>query len=245
MNRPTLTVAGQASEVVASDGSVVLNVPIALRQRSGRRVVAVGGSRCESGERTRTGATPLQLALARGHRWLRMIETGEVSSLREIARRDGADHSYVAKHLNLTLLAPDIVAAILEDALPDGVRLSALLINPPVLWEDQRAALGTTPAPPRVRKAAGSRAGAKGGFYGKTAAQGYATLRSRMRASLDAGCSGTTNTRRQTLSAVSRKPRIFAGFSRFWCGLQSRTLWSGLAKKTPISLSLSPSLWTY
>jgi hypothetical protein len=142
MNRPTLTVSGQASEVVASDGSVVLHVPINLRQRSGRRVVAVGGSRCESAERTRIGATPLQLALARGHRWLRMLEAGEVSSLREIAKRDDADHSYVAKHLNLTLLAPDIVAAILDDALPDGVRLSALLINPPVLWEQQRAALG-------------------------------------------------------------------------------------------------------
>jgi hypothetical protein len=153
MNRPTLTVLGQASEVVASDGGVVLNVPITLRQRSGRRVVAVSGSGCESGERNRTGATPLQLALARGHRWLRMLEAGEVSSLREIAQRDGADHSYVAKHLNLTLLAPDIVAAILEDALPDGVRLSALLINPPVLWENQRAALGTRPAPLRVKKA--------------------------------------------------------------------------------------------
>ena len=166
MNRPILTVAGQASEVVASDGSVVLNVPITLRQRSGRRVVAVGGPRCESGERTRTGATPLQLALARGHRWLRMIEAGEVSSLREIAQRDGADHSYLAKHLNLTLLAPDIVAAILEDALPDGVRLSALLINPPVLWEDQRAALGTTPAPPRVKK------GSRGRGYGRSRLRG-------------------------------------------------------------------------
>lgn len=158
MNRPTLTVAGQASEVVASDGSVVLNVPITLRQRSGRRVVAVGGSGFESRDRIRTGATPLQLALARGHRWLRMLEAGEVSSLREIAKRDGADHSYVAKHLNLTLLAPDIVAAILKDALPDGVRLSALLINPPVLWAEQWAALGTTPAPPRAKRV-GGRAG--------------------------------------------------------------------------------------
>lgn len=41
-------------------------------------------------------------------------------------------YSFVAKHLNLTLLAPDIVAAILDDALPDGVRLSTLPINPPV-----------------------------------------------------------------------------------------------------------------
>lgn len=129
MNRPTLTVAGQASEIVASDGGVVLNVPITLRQRSGRRVVAVGASGCESEKRTRTGATPLQLALARGHRWLRMIEDGEISSLREISQRDGADHSYVAKHINLTLLAPDIVAAILDDAMPHGVRLSAPLIN--------------------------------------------------------------------------------------------------------------------
>lgn len=55
----------------------------------------------------------------------------------------------MAKHLNLTLLMPDIVAAILDDALPDGVRLSALLTNPPVLWEEQRAALGKLPAAPR------------------------------------------------------------------------------------------------
>ncbi len=151
-------VAGQASGAVASDGSVTLNVPITLRLRSGRRVVAVDGSGCESGERTRTFATPLELALARGHRWLRMIETSEVSSLREIAQRVGADHGYIAKHINLTLLAPDIVAAILKDALPHGVRLSALLINPPVLWAEQRAALGTTPSPPRVKKA-GRRAG--------------------------------------------------------------------------------------
>jgi hypothetical protein len=129
MSRPTLTIAVQESEVTGSDGSIVLNVPITLRQRSGRRVVTLNGSRCESSERTRTGATPLQLALARGHRWLRMLEAGEVSSIREIAQSDGADHSYVAKHINLTLLAPDIVAAILEDALPDGVRLSALLTN--------------------------------------------------------------------------------------------------------------------
>src|SRR5690606_2679345 len=57
MNRPTLTVSGQASEVVTSDGSVVLNVPIMLRQRSGRRVVAFDGSGFGSGERTRIGAT--------------------------------------------------------------------------------------------------------------------------------------------------------------------------------------------
>lgn len=141
MKGPTLEVSGPAVEVAASDGGMTLNIPIALRRRSGRRVVIPQGSEFESKSRTRTGATPLQLALARGHRWLRMLEAGEAVSMSEIARREGADHSYVARHINLTLLAPDIVAAILEEDLPDGVRLRALSINPPALWEMQRQSL--------------------------------------------------------------------------------------------------------
>ena len=42
MNRPTLTVAGQASEVVASDGSVVLNKLVFVfdaRQRHDRQIL--------------------------------------------------------------------------------------------------------------------------------------------------------------------------------------------------------------
>ena len=135
MSSPMLTVSGPAAEVVASDGSVVLNVPIALKRRSGRRVVTLSGA--EPVAATRAGATPLQLALARGHRWLRMLETGEAASMCDIASREGTNHSYVARHINLTLLAPDIVAAILDETLSEGVRLHALSINPPALWNSQ------------------------------------------------------------------------------------------------------------
>lgn len=70
-----------------------------------------------------------------------MLKVGEAASMNEIARCEGTDHSYVARHVNLTLLAPDIVAAILDETLPDGVRLHSLSINPPLLWEEQRRAL--------------------------------------------------------------------------------------------------------
>ena len=136
MSSPMLTVSGPAAEVVASDGSVALNVPIALKRRSGRRVVTMSGA--EPVAATRAGGTPLQLALARGHRWLRMLETGEAASMCDIARRESTNHSYVARHINLTLLAPDIVAAILDETLPEGVQLLSLAINPPMLWEEQR-----------------------------------------------------------------------------------------------------------
>ncbi len=79
----------------------------------------------------------MQLALARGHRWLAMLESGQVSSLREIAAQEGVDNSYVSRMMNLTVLAPDIVEAILDDALPDHLTLFDIAVDPPALWEGQ------------------------------------------------------------------------------------------------------------
>lgn len=135
MTRPTLYVSGPAIELVASNGSVVLNVPIALKRRSGRQVVLPAGAESAA---SRTTPTPLQLALARGHRWLRMLETGEAASMCDIARREGTNHSYIARHINLTLLSPEIVAAILDETLPEGVQLLMLAINPPMVWVHQK-----------------------------------------------------------------------------------------------------------
>jgi hypothetical protein len=60
----------------------------------------------------------MQLALARGHRWLAMLESGEAKSITELAAREKIDNSYMCRMLNLTTLAPDIVAAILDETLP-------------------------------------------------------------------------------------------------------------------------------
>ena len=86
--------------------------------------------------------TPLQLALARGHRWLAMLESGEVKSMKEIARREGVNDSYVSRMVNLTTLAPDIVAAILDETLPPEVTLFELAAGAPAGREEQRESSG-------------------------------------------------------------------------------------------------------
>ena len=48
-------------------------------------------------------------ALARAHRWKRLIEDGTIGSAAEIAEADGVTRSFVNRLLRLTLLAPDIV----------------------------------------------------------------------------------------------------------------------------------------
>ena len=72
-------------------------------------------------------------------RWLAMLESGEVKSLREIAEREKIDNRYVSRMVNMTTLAPDIVAAILDDSLPNNITLFDLAVDPPALWEEQRA----------------------------------------------------------------------------------------------------------
>jgi hypothetical protein len=55
-----------------------------------------------------------------------MLASGEASSMKEIARRERVDDSYVSCMVNLTTLAPDIVAAILEETLPEELTLFEL-----------------------------------------------------------------------------------------------------------------------
>ena len=52
--------------------------------------------------------------------------------------RASASCSYVSHMVNLTTLAPDIIAPILDDAVPGHVTLLDLAINPPLLWEEPR-----------------------------------------------------------------------------------------------------------
>lgn len=133
---------GKADVVEASDGRLTLTVPIRIKRRSGRKLVTLPNGETLQPRAWDTAPTPLQLALARGHRWLAMLERGEVASLKEIAAREKVDDSYVSRMVNLTTLAPDIVAAILEDALPNDVTLIDLAVDPPALWEAQRARIG-------------------------------------------------------------------------------------------------------
>lgn len=129
---------GEPDVIEASDGRLTLSIPIQIKRRSGRKLVTLPNGDTAKPRPWDTAATPLQLALARGHRWLAMLESGEAKSLKEIATAEGIDNSYVSRMVNLTTLAPDIVAAILDDTMPNHVTLFDLAVDPPALWEEQR-----------------------------------------------------------------------------------------------------------
>ena len=117
---------------------LTLSFPIQIKRRSGRKLVTLPNGETAPVRPWDVAPTSIQLALARGHRWLAMLESGKAKSLKEIAAREGIDNSYVSRMVNLTTLAPDIVAAILDDALPNHITLFDLAVDPSALWDEQR-----------------------------------------------------------------------------------------------------------
>ena len=71
-------------------------------------------------------------ALARAYRWQRLLESGKCASITELATAEKIDRSYVCRVLRLTLLAPEIVEAIMGGRQEEGVTLPALMKGFPV-----------------------------------------------------------------------------------------------------------------
>ena len=76
-------------------------------------------------------------ALARAHRWKRMLEEGRYRSAAEIAEAEGVTRGFVNRLLRLTLLAPDIVEAILEGR-QKAMQLEEVTRAMPSGWEEQQ-----------------------------------------------------------------------------------------------------------
>ena len=78
-------------------------------------------------------------ATARAFRWREMLESGTYASIAEIASAEQINESYVSRVLRLTLLAPDMVKAVLNRRQPPEMTLATLMQRFPVGWKEQRA----------------------------------------------------------------------------------------------------------
>jgi hypothetical protein len=117
--------------------TMTLHVPFRIVKRGGRKEMQLPhGVRPDR----RTDNT-LVKALARAFRWKLLLESGEFATVSELAEREGIAPSYMTRVLRLTLLAPDIVEAILDGRQGPEVTLARLMEPLPVGWDEQRSVL--------------------------------------------------------------------------------------------------------
>ena len=123
---------------------IVVDIPIQWKRRGGRKVIiAPDGGDAWAPAKPRHDETLIR-ALARAHRWKRMLEEGTHGSVSEIAEAEKIDRSYVNRLLRLTLLAPDIQETILDGRQPKALQLEELTRAMPMAWETQRSLLRYT-----------------------------------------------------------------------------------------------------
>lgn len=113
--------------------SITVRVPLKVRHRPGRKTVVTPA---QDGVPTMTTrADPaLVKALARAFRYQRLLDEGRYASISEMAAAEKIERGYLGTLLRLTLLAPDMVEAILDGRQPEGMTLPALMEPFPVEW---------------------------------------------------------------------------------------------------------------
>lgn len=120
-----------------SANTITISIPIKMRKRGGRKLVlAPDGATWAPGRALVDSA--LVKALARAFRWRKLLEAGTYATIDEVAAAERINPSYVSRLLRLTLLAPDIVEAILDGRQGAGLSLATLMEPFSVEWERQQ-----------------------------------------------------------------------------------------------------------
>jgi hypothetical protein len=120
--------------------SITVRVPLKIRHRPGRKTVVTPAQEGVPAMTTRADPA-LVKALARAFRYQRLLDEGRYASISEMAAAERIERGYLGSLLRLTLLAPDIVEAVLDGRIPRGLDLPQLLEPIPTEWAVQREAL--------------------------------------------------------------------------------------------------------
>jgi len=130
--------------------SLRIRIPMQFKKRGGRKEIILPESLPQHMPDRTAYQKPLVAAVVRAHQWKRILDEGRIPSITALAKRLKVDRAYVSRILGLTLLAPDIVRAIMDGNEPSGLSLARLTKPFPVLWEEQRRELGFVYKPYRT-----------------------------------------------------------------------------------------------
>lgn len=119
-------------------GVISIEIPMTFKKRGGRRIIVLPDGSHGHPMPAATIDNAMVKAIARAFRWQKLLENGTYSCIDDIAKGERICPSFVGKVFRLSLLAPDIVDAILDGCQPVHLTLKDLIKPLPAEWEEQR-----------------------------------------------------------------------------------------------------------
>jgi hypothetical protein len=141
-----ITPTGTARQFEAGGRSVTF-VPLAIKRRHYSKML-VPPPGASSAKIKSSFDLPLIRTLGKAFYWQRLLDSGEVANATELARGLKLELGWVAEVLRMTLLAPNIVQAIIDGRQPRHLNLHVVRgrqAEVPADWEEQRNLLEIIP----------------------------------------------------------------------------------------------------
>ncbi|WKB50891.1 hypothetical protein [Eleftheria terrae] len=119
-------------------------VPLSIKRRHNRKLLTPPPGAPALKTQATLDASMIKM-LGKAFYWQRLIDSGEVLHASDLARKLKLEPGWVAEVLRLTLLAPDIVEAVVEGKQPPHLHFHLLRGREdllPRMWQAQRELLG-------------------------------------------------------------------------------------------------------
>jgi site-specific DNA recombinase len=128
-------------DVIVRDDYLDISLPIVLLTNGCHpRAANMVSKQLHVFEKAHSNAT-LVRALVKSYRWNQMLQQGK-TTITQLAQETKLGRTYVSRMVGLSLLAPDIITAIMNGTQPRTLRLKDIMTPLPMDWGQQRVVLG-------------------------------------------------------------------------------------------------------
>lgn len=118
-----------------ADDAIRVFIPLTFRRRNGRPKILPPEP--EPGFQARSQDPHILRALGRAWAWRRRLESGEATTLQDIARAEKVTDRYVSRIMWLAYLSPDVLERLLLWRVPPSVTVKELIKVSYMPWAEQ------------------------------------------------------------------------------------------------------------
>ncbi|MEK6746124.1 MAG: recombinase family protein [Pseudomonadota bacterium] len=133
----------ESAHVEVLDKTDMIEVILSITFRSyGGRKIGYSANHGAIGINKTNHDQSLIRAIVRSYKWNKMLESGEIKSVKEIAEKERVERTYAGDVMRLKYLSPEITTMIMNGTQPRNLNVSQLVRQPlPMDWEAQKTLL--------------------------------------------------------------------------------------------------------
>lgn len=118
-----------------STETVQVFIPLEIRKRNGRPRIVAPNTHREIEERKQQ--PHILRAIGRAWSWRRKLESGEVSTINELAKAEGVTDRYISRMMRLAYLSPEVMERLMSLRDPPSRSLIDLIDAVNLPWAEQ------------------------------------------------------------------------------------------------------------